>query len=226
MRKLLFVSVGILILVLLITMFFAPSLPIVGGVVAAERIEKYVCAVYGVENIDWYAKYNPVSSSYYMTIQRTSEENIEIACDKEGNIFDVERCKNILNEVGLEKNFAEQNDRDQRQFGYLTCCWKFDSPEDAFITLCVGIRECIEPFPETSEAMLEKMAERFEIYYDMLTEDGREELNQAYISYQHYAERKEDLQDHDNCVYSISLDLKNDGGSIKDKIILSNVIKE
>lgn len=198
----------------------------VRGIIAAKRIEKYVCAVYDVKNIDWYAKYSPVSSSYYMTIQRAFGGNIEIACDKEGNIFDEERSKNILDDARIEKDFAIQNERDQRQFGYLTCCWKFDSPEVAIITLHVGIRECEEPFPETDEAMREKMAERFAIYYDMLTDNGKEELSQAYVSYQHYAEKREDLQGNDNSVYSMFLDLKSDEASVEEKIYLSNITKE
>lgn len=217
---------GILILLLLITAFFAPFLPIAGGFVAAKRIEKYACAVYDVENVNWYAKYNPVSPAYDMTIQRTSGEKIRIACDKKGNIFDEERRKKILDGIGAEEKFERQNWQDQRQFGYVTCSWKFDAPENPLITLCVGIRECSAPFPATSEAMLEKMAERFKIYYDKLTEDGKEALSQAYISYQHYAKRREDLQEHDQYVYSITLDLTDDGGSVTDKIFTSKVAKE
>lgn len=219
-----FISVGILLLILLVTISFAPFLPVIGGVVAAGRIEKYVHNVYDVENIGWYAKYNPVSSSYYMILRKTSGESVEISCDGEGNIFDAERCENILAELGLEKQFARQNDRDQRQFGYLTCCWRFDSSEVAFITLCVGIRECIEPFPETNEAMLEKMAERVKIYYDLLTEEGKDALSQAYISYQHYAEERENSQNYDNYVYAICLDMKDGVEPIEDKVFLSDVI--
>ena len=62
--------------------------------------------------------------------------------------------------------------------------------------------------------------------YDMLTAIGKEELSQAYISYQHYAENREDLQSNDNIVYSMLLNLKADGGSIKDKIYSSIITKE
>lgn len=220
-RLLLFVAILVLIL-----LFIFPFLSIAGGIIAAQRIEKYVCAVYGDENIGWYAKYSPVSSSYYMTIQRASGESIDIVCDKDGNIFDEYRSKDILDAARVERDFAIQNERDPRQFGYLSCCWKFDNPEVAIIILHIGIRECYEPFPETSEAMCEKMAERFAIYYDMLTAIGKEELSQAYISYQHYAENREDLQSNDNIVYSMLLNLKADGGSIKDKIYSSIITKE
>lgn len=220
-RSLLFVAILVLIL-----LFTVPFFPIVGGIVAAERIEKYVYAVYDIEPVDWYAKYNPVSSSYYMTIQKTDEESLKIVCDKEGNIFDSERSKAILNNPQVEEAFALQNDKDQRQFGYLTCYWKFNSPEVSIITLHVNIRECIEPFPDTDNAMRAKMADRFAIYYNLLEENVRDTLSEAYISYQHYTEERENLNDNDNCVYSIFLNLNDDGRSITNKIYSSIITKD
>lgn len=214
---------GVAVITFILVLCTAESFPFIGNVIAARRITSYARTIYGISDVSFYAAFNPVSAAYYTTVQEGSGQNLEISCDYSGNIFDPIRYEEIMQHLDVEKAFAEQNENDERQFGYLSCHWTLDSPDIPVIILCVGIRESKVPFPKTDEDMLRIMGERLKIYYDLIPKENVKEFSQAYVSYQHYTEDQKDAETNDEKIYSIVIDLNGKGDLTDDAIMASRL---
>lgn len=97
---------------------------------------------------------------------------------------------------------------------------------DPTITLSVGIREAKEPFPASQTDLINKMWERFDLYYSLLSEDEKAVIDQVYVSYQHYSEIKEEAQEHDEKVFSIQTAPSQGENVTKDSFYAVTVVEE
>ena len=214
-----------IIAVLLITVLLNPLSFLAGGFIAAHRLSEYAASVYNVESKALYARYNPVSSARYIVIpQGDGAGSITLMYKNNGDIYDAGRSDSLLADMGFPERFAQQNDADHRQFGYLRCCWEYDLPDEPVITLDIQIRESNEPFPGSDTEILKKMAERFRLYFDILQTDERESLDCVKVSYQHYSQRK-DQKDYDQYTYSVYVEMAETEDLAEEMILSANLVK-
>lgn len=206
-------GIGIILALCLITVN-AERIPVVGNLIAARRITEYVSTVYEIPILDRYAKYNPVSSSFYIEYEKDGETAI-ISCDITGNIYDPERTKALIEQLESSALIAKQNEKDERQHGTITCYYEKKDYEPT-ITLSVGIRESKEPFPASQTDLINKMWERFDLYYSLISEKEKDAIDQVYVSYQHYSEIKAENQAQDGKVYFIQIEAKQGENLTKD----------
>lgn len=181
----------------------AERIPVVGNLIAMRRIIGYVNTVYETPILDRYARYNPVSSCFYMEYKKGGETAI-VSCDATGKIYDPKRTEELIEQIEGIALIAKQNEKDERQYGTITCYYEEKSYEP-IITLGIRIREAKEPFPASQTDLIDKMWERFRLYYSLLSEKEKMVVDQIYISYQHYSEKKEDTQAYDEKIFSIRI---------------------
>lgn len=211
--------------VLLTAILWIPLHFLADGVIAAHRLSEYAASVYNVKSTVLYARYNPVSPARYIVIpQGDGAGSITLMYENNGDIYDAGRGDSLLADMGFPERFAQQNDADHRQFGYLRCCWKYDLPDEPVITLHIQIRESNEPFPGSDAEILKIMAERFRLYYDILQTDERESLDCVKVIYQHYAQRK-DQKDNDQYTYSVYVEMAKTEESAEEMILSANLVK-
>ena len=202
-RKQLLVA-GISLFLLLFGVTNASRIPIVGNIIAATRISAYITEVYGEIQAERYADYNPVSSRFSVEF-KIDKEVKTIYCDVAGKIYDPYRTETITSQIVEPTSFEKQNEADERQYGNLTCYYEKKSHYEPIVTIGIGIREAKEAFPQSREDMISKMWERFNLYYNLVTDEGKLHIDYVQISYRHYSEKKEDAQDYDDKLYSLRI---------------------
>lgn len=101
----------------------AERIPVLGNLIATKRITEYISTVYETTILDKYARHNPVSSSFYIEYEKDGETTI-ISCDVTGKIYDPDRTEAIIEQIEGSALIAKQNEKDERQYGTITCYYE------------------------------------------------------------------------------------------------------